>query len=1405
MKSILIITELFEIGGLETHLRGEITWLSRNGYAVHLATGPRFDNALLPPEVSSVTSDLALGPEATWAQALETIESLRELIRTYSIDYVHAHPFTSLVPGMLVAELENLPFVMTLHGPASLAPCYGPIYDFLLTSVILPNASVITCVSEETAAIASPYLSNNNLIVISNGVDTSAFGNKGALSDTGAHWLVISRLDHAKVPGIVDFILKAFDAALPGVLVVGDGPARSLLEDCLSEKGLTNFARLIGAHTNIDELMAAAGGVAGMGRVVLEGLASRKPVFLVGYDGVKGLMDGDLVAVAARANFSGRNLSTMSAEAFLEQASRVSAVDLEALHALVGNRFSEQKLWLQFSTAIESNAASTSTVLGDLYRMLEIEALTDTGPYLASVELVERLSKLIYAAGRFQAQLAGSYENFRRMKMENDSSLRHLLSDREARVDELTKLLVSRDAHADALSRDLVARQVEISKLRSSNNEYASRVESMNEAAAAREAELSEKLSIALDRYVLEVGTLESAKAEYEAALMKRESDVVELNLLLKARDNHIFSSDALINRILQSHSWRITRPLRFARRLISRQQVSAGERAKLRSYGESVYRYLPLPSKPKSALRRVLARTIRGSYVGSERPVVDRPELSELDKHSQNVAISAELNQLDSSNGPRDRALAPMKEAADDAFETLAADINGAQKHDSRVVPYFGVRQPHGKRRAAILTNQLLDWHDGRPRFGGGERYALELARLLRDLSIEVTFFQPTIRAAQSGEYYSFEVNFLGLNEAVGEFSHGICTNFTELTADYDHVYYHLPEYASGLVREDAIMTCHGIWFDHDNYPGALFRTAPWFEHLYHAFASPSAVVSVDTNSIGVIRSFWPKLSENMRFIPNFFDKKGYFPDSTKRNKERLTVLFPRRSQINRGSRIFGDVLKMIPHDVDIVWLGEGDPVDTEIVKAVCRADNRASFHVADFDEMAAWYQKADIAVIPTIACEGTSLSCIEALACGCAVVSTNVGGLPDVIFDEFNGLLVDPNAGAIAHAINRFIEDDSLRERLQRSASETASNFELNAWRRRWVELLHSHGWINDDIVRQWRSDASSERVIAEKKRSQNWIILTRNAIHGGVESLIREEARILNAPVIVCGGHDKFDTCPFTYTRADDRETLSRALNGFDVVLYHWIPEWAVEVVKESNCTSIEFIHRIDTSECDKTVPTSLVTHSAFLARYIYENFGRFCRVIDHPIAIERFTPEKDAGGCVGAITSYYETKGIDIFLRAWAMLQSEFPDTPVKFYGDGYDLPKLEQLAAELGVNATFLPATREPWEAMKDFRCFVVPSRVEGLPVAVLEALAANIPVVASGLPGMVEFNNLSMRRGYESYLDLAKPEDPADFARVLREVLMRNRRQESHLYISEYYQARKHCSDLIDLVSEIHA
>jgi glycosyltransferase involved in cell wall biosynthesis len=67
-----------------------------------------------------------------------------------------------------------------------------------------------------------------------------------------------------------------------------------------------------------------------------------------------------------------------------------------------------------------------------------------------------------------------------------------------------------------------------------------------------------------------------------------------------------------------------------------------------------------------------------------------------------------------------------------------------------------------------------------------------------------------------------------------------------------------------------------------------------------------------------------------------------------------------------------------------------------------------------------------------------------VEALAVGCPVIATSVGGVPEVVRDEENGLLVPPgDAAALAAAIDRYFGDEALRERLAGAAAASVAGY--------------------------------------------------------------------------------------------------------------------------------------------------------------------------------------------------------------------------------------------------------------------------------------------------------------------------------------------------------------------------
>jgi glycosyltransferase involved in cell wall biosynthesis len=84
--------------------------------------------------------------------------------------------------------------------------------------------------------------------------------------------------------------------------------------------------------------------------------------------------------------------------------------------------------------------------------------------------------------------------------------------------------------------------------------------------------------------------------------------------------------------------------------------------------------------------------------------------------------------------------------------------------------------------------------------------------------------------------------------------------------------------------------------------------------------------------------------------------------------------------------------------------------------------------------EEMPLYYRGADLAVLPTLTdAEGFGMVLAEANACGRPVIGTNVGGIPSVIQDHYNGLLVQPgDLHGLVEAIRAVLSDEELADRM-------------------------------------------------------------------------------------------------------------------------------------------------------------------------------------------------------------------------------------------------------------------------------------------------------------------------------------------------------------------------------------
>ena len=86
------------------------------------------------------------------------------------------------------------------------------------------------------------------------------------------------------------------------------------------------------------------------------------------------------------------------------------------------------------------------------------------------------------------------------------------------------------------------------------------------------------------------------------------------------------------------------------------------------------------------------------------------------------------------------------------------------------------------------------------------------------------------------------------------------------------------------------------------------------------------------------------------------------------------------------------------------------------------------------------------DILVLPSHS-EGVSLALLEAMAAGLPVIATAVGGLPEVVTDGVNGLLIPPrDPEALARALDRLLADPDFARRLgEQARAEVEAHYSL------------------------------------------------------------------------------------------------------------------------------------------------------------------------------------------------------------------------------------------------------------------------------------------------------------------------------------------------------------------------
>lgn len=437
--------------------------------------------------------------------------------------------------------------------------------------------------------------------------------------------------------------------------------------------------------------------------------------------------------------------------------------------------------------------------------------------------------------------------------------------------------------------------------------------------------------------------------------------------------------------------------------------------------------------------------------------------------------------------------------------------------------------------------------------------------------------------------------------------------------------------------------------------------------------------------------------------------------------------------------------------------------------------------------------YRAADIYLNSSII-DNMPGSILESFASGLPVVTTNAGGIPYIVTNERTGLMVRcGDEQAIASSALRLLEEPGLAARLIQNALDECERYEWKTIRKQWLELydrLAAHDLrtirsIGPDFVKtpevnsvpSLSPDLTIEPPRSSVKPLRVLIVAPSMNILGGqsiqagylrdwlknidsldvsmlpINPMLPSPFRLLQRvkylrtaltsamycwmlmmKVRRCDVVHVFSASYFSFILSPTPAILIGSLFRKKVVLNYHSGE-AEDHLESWRRTAVPTLRLAD----------EIVVPSGYLVD-VFSKFGLRARAISNTVDTGLFTfRERNPLRPVFLSNRNLERLyNVGCILRAFAIIQSCYPESRLIVAGDGKDRAALEKLAADLRLDNTEFVGRVTP-ETMKSLYdaadIYLNSSNIDNMPGSILESFASGLPVVttdAGGIPYIVD-------------------------------------------------------------------
>jgi glycosyltransferase involved in cell wall biosynthesis len=259
----------------------------------------------------------------------------------------------------------------------------------------------------------------------------------------------------------------------------------------------------------------------------------------------------------------------------------------------------------------------------------------------------------------------------------------------------------------------------------------------------------------------------------------------------------------------------------------------------------------------------------------------------------------------------------------------------------------------------------------------------------------------------------------------------------FAHIMNQYDIIHFHEQElsfpFFSYLIRKPKVLHLHKVCLEY-------FKRYHLSRMIFKTVADKYICLTKEMKA-QLIKLGFPETK--LVHLPNSVDIHSLFPQG---EKEENLLLYVGRMFYEKGVHVLLRSLRYIKKPVRLILIGPMEPSGycQNLLKLI-EKQNRETKHEIKYlgalppgKSITQWYQKATMLITPSLY-ETFGIVILEAFACETPVVASNVGGIPEIIKNHENGLLVPPqNPLKLAEAIQYLLDNKDIRIRMGREGRE-------------------------------------------------------------------------------------------------------------------------------------------------------------------------------------------------------------------------------------------------------------------------------------------------------------------------------------------------------------------------------